>query len=202
MGIDSALKVLATCEGLLVTGVEDVYPDLYGKISDTSRCGSFDRYRDSRELELIKDALKTNKPIFGVCRGLQILNVAIGGTLIVDIPSDFDTAVIHRQKDWQNCYHKVSLEPGSLIFSITKATDGVVNSNHHQGIEQLGTGLRISSYSSDCLPESIEWEDPKDKGFLMAVQWHPERMERDHPLAMNLAIEFIQHTREYQMTIK
>ena len=197
LSIDSALKVVDNCDGLLVTGGEDVYPDYYGKISDTIRCGAFDPYRDSLELALIEFALKANMPVFGVCRGLQILNVALGGTLIIDIPSDYDTTVVHRQADWRNCYHKVTLDTISQLFAISGVYSSIVNSNHHQGIENLGKGLVITSYTMDSLPESIEWKQNDEKGFLMAVQWHPERMEAAHPLAKNPAVAFLQHATSY-----
>lgn len=198
LGIDSALKVLTSCDGLLVTGGEDVYPGHYGKLSDTSRCDSFDRYRDSLELALIRNALGTGKPIFGVCRGLQIINVALGGTLIIDIPGDFDTTIIHRQEDWENCYHDVMVHTDSHLYKLAEISEGTVNSNHHQGIKNLANGLRISSCSYDSLPESIEWKHAEEKGFLMAVQWHPERMEIEHPLAKNLALEFIDKAAKYK----
>ena len=197
LSIDSALKMINTCDGLLVTGGEDVYPDYYGNISDTSRCGAIDHYRDSLEFALIDFALNTKMPIFGVCRGHQILNVALGGTLIIDIPVDFDTSVIHRQNNWKNCYHEVDIVPNSNLYSVSSVTSEIVNSNHHQGIDITGQGLMISSYSKDSLPESIEWVDSKDKGFLMAVQWHPERMEIDHPLSRNLAVEFLNESAKY-----
>ncbi|MCB2208553.1 MAG: gamma-glutamyl-gamma-aminobutyrate hydrolase family protein [Bacteroidetes bacterium] len=196
--IDSALKILDNCDGLLVTGGEDVYPDYYGKISDTAKCGTFDRYRDSLELALIGHAFNINMPVFGVCRGLQILNVALGGTLIIDIPDDFDTIVIHRQKEWQNCYHDVTLDTTSQLFMISGVHSAQVNSNHHQGIDKLGNELIITSYAMDSLPESIQWKNNKGKGFLMAVQWHPERMDKIHPLAKNLAVEFLREATEYQ----
>lgn len=198
LSIDSALNVLDDCDGLLVTGGEDVYPDYYGKILDTAKCGTFDRYRDSLELALITRALHSNMPVFGVCRGLQILNVALGGTLIIDIPDDYDTTVIHRQDDWENCYHQVSVDTASTLFAISRVSSSTVNSNHHQGIENLGNDLLITSYAIDSLPESFEWKNKDGKGFLMAVQWHPERMDTIHPLAKNLAVEFLREATEYQ----
>jgi len=197
LSIDSALKMINTCDGLLVTGGEDVYPDYYGNISDTSRCGAIDHYRDSLELASIAFALEKKMPIFGVCRGHQILNVALGGTLIIDIPVDFDTSVIHRQNDWKNCYHEVDVILNSNLYNVSSVTSGIVNSNHHQGINITGQGLMISSYSKDSLPESIEWANSEGKGFLMAVQWHPERMEIDHPLSRNLAVEFLKEAANY-----
>ena len=197
LNIDSALKMINTCDGLLITGGEDVYPDYYGNISDTARCGAIDHYRDSLEFALIDFALKNKMPIFGVCRGHQILNVALGGTLIIDIPVDYDTSVIHRQNDWKNCYHEVDVVLNSNLYNVSSVTSEIVNSNHHQGIDITGQGLMISSYSKDSLPESIEWADSEDKGFLMAVQWHPERMDINHQLSRNLVIEFLTEAVKY-----
>ncbi len=202
LSVDSALIVLNNCDGLLVTGGEDVYPDYYGKISDTSGCGAFDLYRDSLELASIEYAIGTKMPVFGVCRGLQILNIALGGTLIVDIPTNFDTSVIHRQDDWQNCYHEVNVDTTSYIFTLGNVRSSTVNSNHHQGIENLGNGLLITSYTKDSLPESIEWIDKERDGFLLAVQWHPERMEPMHPLSKNLANAFLSAASEYKKVNK
>ncbi len=196
LSIDSALSVLQQCDGLLVTGGEDVYPGLYGKLYDTVRCEGFDRYRDSLELAVIHLALAEKMPVFGVCRGLQILNVALGGTLIIDIPSDFDTIVKHRRKN-EKCYHEVTIVPNTLVFECSGVTSDTVNSAHHQGIEQPGNGLRIAAYALDSLPEAIEWADPKGKGFLMATQWHPEHLEPDHLLSKNLAVEFLHEAAVY-----
>jgi gamma-glutamyl-gamma-aminobutyrate hydrolase PuuD len=136
MRVDSAINMLRQCDGLLVTGGEDVYPGLYGKLFDTARCEGFDRYRDSLELAVIHLALEENKPIFGVCRGLQILNVALGGTLIIDIPSDFDTIVKHRKKN-ETCYHEVTIVPNTLVFKLGGVSSEMVNSAHHQGIDHF-----------------------------------------------------------------
>ena len=191
LGIDSALNLLETCDGLLLSGGEDVFPGVYGKLKDTPRCGAIDRYRDSLEFALIVAALEDNKPIIGICRGEQILNVSFGGTLHIDIPVDFDTAVTHRQKDWKNCFHPVNLQAGSQLFILSNVKTGDVTSNHHQGIEILGKGLRISALSDDGLPEAIEWDEPDGKSFLMAVQWHPERMDTLHPLSAPFAKKFL-----------
>ena len=197
LSIDSALTILKNCDGLLITGGEDVYPGYYGKLSDTSRCGKFNHYRDSLEFAIIDFALKNKMPVFGICRGHQILNVALGGTLIIDIPDDFDTTVIHRQANWENCYHELDVALNSHLYIVSSVTTDIVNSNHHQGIEKTGQGLMISSYSKDSLPESIEWANAEGKGFLLAVQWHPEQMEIDHPLSKNLAVEFLNQAAKY-----
>lgn len=198
LGIDSALRLLESCDGLLVTGGEDVFPGVYGKLSDIPRCGAIDQYRDSLEFALIAATLEDNKPLFGVCRGEQILNISLGGTLYIDIPTDFDSAVIHRQKDWRNCFHPVQIKSNTLLHSLSGERSGDVTSNHHQGIEILGEGLQISAYADDGLPEAIEWKNPDGKGFLMAVQWHPERMDTLHPLSAPMAKEFLKEAALYQ----
>ncbi len=197
MSVDSALKVAEGCNGVIITGGEDVFPGIYGKIDDTARCGSFDRYRDSLEIALIKQAVDDRQPLFGICRGEQIINVALGGTLIIDIPADYDTTVVHRQKDWQHCYHRVYLDKSSLLYAISNVVSDTVASNHHQGIEKVGGGLSVSARAADSLPEAVEWALNDKKGFLMAVQWHPERMPFDHPLSKPLAIKFLNEAGKY-----
>lgn len=199
LGIDSAVKLLKTCNGLLLTGGEDVFPGYYGKIDDTARCGTFDRYRDSLEFALIDMAIDNGIPIFGVCRGEQILNISQGGTLHIDIPTDFDTTITHRQPDWSKGYHPVRLVNNTTLYEICEGTkQGDVVSNHHQGIEKLGTRLLVSAYSSDNLPEAIEWDQTTGNSFLMAVQWHPEVMDTLHPLSAPLAKKFLLEAANYK----
>ena len=198
LGIDSALSLLKTCDGVLITGGEDVFPGVFGKIEDTARCGSIDRYRDSLEFALIDAAIANKMPLIGVCRGLQIINIALDGSLIIDIPSDYDTTVTHRQNDWINCYHPVHLIPESQLFEITQTMAGDVASNHHQGIDDLGKGLFISAYAADSLPEAIEWKNRGNKSFLMAVQWHPERMDTLDLLSAPIAKEFLREASIHQ----
>ncbi len=191
MGTDSAMGVLENCDGLILTGGEDIFPAFYNKIEDTVLCGSFDIYRDSLEFAAIELALKLKIPILGICRGEQILNVSQDGSLYADIPTKFDTTVTHRQKDWKNCYHEVNIIGMSKLAGISGLNNGIVNSNHHQGINKLGKNLKITAYTTDSLPEAIEWENCGNKGFLMAVQWHPERMDTLHPLSAPIAKEFL-----------
>ncbi len=191
MGVDSALKVLGNCDGLLLTGGPDVFPKYYNQIEDSVGCGPINHYRDSLEFALAAFALKQHMPIFGVCRGQQLLNVALGGSLIIDIPTDYDTTVKHRILDWRNCYHKVNPVHNTLLFRIGTGKIDDVTSNHHQAIDRLADPLRISAYADDSIPEAIEWFDRSNKGFLMAVQWHPERMDSLHPYSAPLANEFL-----------
>ena len=201
LGIDSALKLLETCDGLLVTGGEDVFPGNYGKIDDTARCGRFDRYRDSLEFALIYLAKENKIPIFGVCRGEQILNISQGGTLYIDIPTDFDSTVAHRQPNWARGYHPVWLVDNTLINNICGEFDQRdVVSRHHQGIEILGDNLVITAYAADSMPEAIEWKSITEHPFLMAVQWHPEAMDTLHPLSEPLAKQFLMEATKYSLS--
>lgn len=197
LGIDSAIQLLNICDGLLLTGGPDVFPGIYQRMEDTARCGSFDRYRDSLEFKLLARALDMKMPVVGICRGEQLINVAFGGSLIIDIPTDFDTTIVHRQDDWRNCFHEVQAVTNSQLYNWSEGKAAEVTSNHHQAIDRLGAGLKISAYSTDRLPEALEWEERGGHGFLMAVQWHPERMDTLHPLSAPLAIRFLEEAAQF-----
>jgi len=198
MTVDSAMKVLKTCDGLLCTGGGDIYPGLYGKLDQMDKCGPPDRHRDSLELAVIHEAINMKMPVIGICRGIQIINVALGGTLYTDLPTDIGTKVIHRQKDWRHCFHEVYVNKHSELFAISRVDSEMVTSNHHQGIDKLGKGLQVDARSADSLAEAIQWADTTGKGFLMAVQWHPERMDTLAPLSKAFAEKFIAEMRLYR----
>jgi putative glutamine amidotransferase len=191
LSVDSARKVLKTCDGLLCTGGGDIDPSIYGKGDEAGKCGPPDHHRDSLELALIHDAINGKMPLFGVCRGLQVINVALGGTLYTDLPTDIGTKVIHRTKEGNHAMHEVYVSKHSELYAISRADSGFVYSHHHQGIDKLGKGLRVGARSADSLPEEIEWSDTSGKDFLMAVQWHPEHLDTLAPLSKNLAVKFI-----------
>ncbi len=199
LGVDSALQVLDLCDGLLVTGGADVYPGWYGKLVDTARCGSFDLYRDTLEMGLIRKAMELKMPIIGICRGEQIINVTLGGTLIIDIPTDRDTTVKHRQEDWENCFHSVVLAKSSLLHKVCNTNDYKVNSNHHQAVDKIADDLKPSAFADDGIIEAVEWKNPENKSFLLAVQWHPERLDSVNAgLSLPIAREFIFQASKYQ----
>jgi len=200
--IDSALTLLEGCSGLLLTGGEDVFPGNYGKINDTARCGEFDLKRDSLELALINKALELNIPILGICRGQQIINVALGGSLIIDIPSDYDTNVIHRIPDSYKCFHDVSLENGTKLVWATNEMTGSVNSCHHQAIDLLADGLKVSARAIDGIIEAIEWDEMSDQSFLMGVQWHPEQMDLDNPLSKSVLEYFMMQIKAFKSDLR
>ena len=199
LGIDSALKVLENCDGLLLTGGEDIEPDRYGVEFDSLRCDFPDKYRDSLEYALITKALELNMPIQGVCRGEQILNTYFGGTLYLNIPTDLsDTTVKHRFPNYKASTHKVIIEDNSLLAKICKTTSGKVNSNHHQGVNKLAPGLKSVAKTEDGLTESVELADKKGKAYLLGVQWHPEAMDYSNSLSFSIAGKFLSEAKKYK----
>ena len=196
--VDSALILLKDAHGLLVTGGEDVFPGFYGKEADTSRCDKPDLQRDTLEMALLKQAFADKMPVFGICRGQQIINVVLGGSLIIDIPSDFDSTLSHRCNDYLNCVHRISVVDGSILKHITGVSEGLVNSNHHQGVDQIAADLKPVAYADDHLIEAVEWKEPKDKSFLLAVQWHPERLTQNKGMSEPLVKQFIAEAEKYK----
>jgi putative glutamine amidotransferase len=198
LGIDSALSVLQTCDGFLLTGGEDVNPVWYGKEFDSTKCHAPNNYRDSIDMALIELAMHEELPIMGICRGMQILNVYLGGTLIFDIPSDFDTIVKHRYPGLKGIEHEVNLIKGSFLANPLEELRGQVYSNHHQGIEFAAPSIKVIAYSHDNLPEAMEYKEKQDKPFMLGVQWHPEKMESSNPLSGKIAALFISKIKENQ----
>jgi putative glutamine amidotransferase len=188
--LEEAMIQLEKCDGLLLSGGADIYPGRYGKEADTARCGEFDLKRDTIEFAAVEKALELDMPIFGICRGMQMLNVALGGTLYIDIPTDYDTIVEHRISTGQT-HHLVNVNQTSRLYELAKVSKGEVTSYHHQGIEKLAEPLRIVARADDNFPEAVEWTNPSGKSFMMAVQFHPERYNYDSPLSLVLAENFL-----------
>jgi len=191
LSFDSALALLNECDGLLLTGGEDIYPGRFDRVYDTSRCTEIDLKRDTLEFALLSQAIELKMPVQGVCRGLQLINVYFGGSLIINIPEDLDTVIKHQLPDTYNCLHHVEIKKGSWLHKISGISNGITNSNHHQGIDVLGTLLVENAVTKDGLIEAIGIKDRTIFPYLFAVQWHPERMEYSNPLSGPIAREFI-----------
>lgn len=195
--IDSAVNKLKDCSALLMTGGEDVYPGWYGKENDTIRCTEMNRHRDSLEMALISNALQQKMPIFAICRGHQILDVFLGGTLVIDIPSDIRSPIKHQCDDYLHCFHAVLVKPNSILARLSGCDSVNVTTNHHQAVENLSPMLSANAFAHDSVIEGFEWKRPDNKSFLIGVQWHPERMEKNNPLSGRLADEFINQAKKY-----
>jgi putative glutamine amidotransferase len=197
LSFDSALALLNECDGLLLTGGEDVYPGRFDRENDTGRCTEIDLKRDTLEFALLSKAIERKMPVQGVCRGLQLINVYFGGSLIIDIPTDLDTVIKHQLPDTYNCLHHVDIKKGSWLHKISGISKGITNSNHHQGIDVLGTPLEENAVTKDGLIEAIGIKDRSNFSYLFAVQWHPERLEYGNPLSGPIAREFIREVKSF-----
>ena len=179
-------------DGLLVPGGEDVAPEFYGE--DPHRTVSYiNRDKDRYDLELIRLCREQNKPIFGICRGFQVINVAFGGTLYQDIPSQLPEAMCHNQsQDLRNVpTHKVTLDENSVIGRIL-GKEIYTNSFHHQAVKDVGDGLRVVGRTADGVVEALETED----GRIFAVEWHPEDLYETYPIFKGLFTRLIDLAKE------
>ena len=174
-GDDAALAIVSRVDGVVLTGGEDVEPSLYGQ-PRIAECGRSNVNRDNTEIALVRAARELGKPLLAICRGPQLLNVALGGTLFQDIPSQIKGALDHNPKgDRKARTHPVTVQEGSRIAAAVEATSLDVNSFHHQSVSEIAPGLRATAYSPDGVVEGIESE-ADDDWWVMAVQWHPEEM--------------------------
>ena len=161
------------CDGFLFTGGDDIAPERYGEqIKDT--CGEIQYYRDDFEFNMLGQVMKASKPVLAICRGAQLVNVALGGTLYQDIPSEKPSEVLHKQEDFGSTpAHSVKLIADTPLLALVKQESIQVNSLHHQAIKTLGEGLEIMAVADDGIVEAIYL--PRYQ-YLWAFQWHPERM--------------------------
>jgi putative glutamine amidotransferase len=175
---DAIRTVVESADGLLLTGGGDVVSLAYGEEPHlTSKYQ--DPVRDEMELEATRAALDAELPILGVCRGLQLLNVARGGTLIQDIPSQVENAVKHYGEGLDPVLlHTIDIEPDSLLACVARATTMAVNSYHHQAAKDLGAGLRVNCRARDGVVEGLESSDGRP---ILALQFHPEEHAGIHP---------------------
>jgi len=194
---DDNLAVINDCDALVLSGGVDIHPSFYGGQKDyVSKPAGWREDRDRFEIAALERALEQGKPVLGVCRGLQLINVACGGTLVQDLGIQGDETHQNNPADKQ---HGVEVVEGSLLYGIT-GRSGWVNSAHHQAIARLGEGLRVNCRSGDGVIEGIEWSNGGDKPFMLAVQWHPERMftnnYQDRELYMNIRNRFIEEIKK------
>lgn len=171
---DTMKPLLDRLDGILVSGGHDVGPERYGAFPK-EYCGVVSHRRDAQDLAVTEYMLNRDKPLLGICRGAQILNVAMGGTVYQDLEKEggfenhFGGEKYPRNAGW----HKVSLAQDSALYRIFEAEEIMVNSFHHQAVRDVGQGVKIAAVSSDGVSEAIE---VKNRKFAIGVQWHPEMM--------------------------
>lgn len=170
---EAAREVLSRLDGLLLTGGKDIDPSAYGQIPRHSdRLAS--RERIASDFAYARAAMQSVLPALGVCLGVQVMNVADGGTLFQHLPDDLPGALGHEDDDEGNSPdHEATIEPGTKLRELLGVDRAIVNSYHHQAIAQVAPGWRLAARAPDGVVEAIE---RADRPFYLGVQWHPERM--------------------------
>jgi len=177
------------CDGFLFTGGPDVHPAIFGE--ETMRyCGEISEKRDMLEMQLLKEVIQLDKPVFGICRGIQLINVALGGSLYQDIPAQVEGEPIahSQQPPYDVSVHTVNVERESPLFDIMNQEKFLVNSMHHQAIKDLAPSLKSAAKSRDGLIECVYMPG---KSFFLAVQWHPEYLWQIHQDQQKIISAFV-----------
>jgi len=179
---ENIAHVLGLVDGLLLTGGADLDPSLYGATQPHAATYGVDPTRDCFELDLVAAALAADLPLLGICRGIQVLNVALGGSLIQDIPTEVDSTVPHRQQavglPADAVGHDIEIGDHPAIAGLFDGEILGVNSFHHQAIDRLASPLVAVAHAPDGLVEAVV---RPGSSFFVGLQWHPELMFRRHP---------------------
>jgi len=176
---DEAVEGLLThLDGMLFTGGGDIHPSFYTS-QEHPQVNEVDPQRDRLEISLARQVVDSGMPFLGICRGMQILNVALGGSLYEDLTDQYPGALRHQYSpDWPRDYlaHPVQLQPGSRLVRILATQQIQVNSLHHQGLRQISSRLQVTAHAPDGVVEAVELPEHP---FGLAVQWHPECLPED-----------------------
>lgn len=163
----------SVCSGFVLTGGQDVDPKIYGE-TPLPQCGTPNEIRDQTDYLILCHAMKYNLPLLGICRGIQLINAGLGGTLWQDLPSQTGTKIMHSQPPPRDIpVHDVRIIPGTPLHELLETEKLAVNSFHHQGVKDAAPGVTVMAVAEDGLVEAIA-VDGKD--FIWGVQWHPEHM--------------------------
>jgi putative glutamine amidotransferase len=186
---------LKDCDALILAGGRDIHPHVFGsqRLNYPNQPSNWDAKRDEFEIKVVEIAKQNQMPLLAICRGMQLVNCIQGGTLHHDLEeSGFHC---HRKialgnDQYQDREHKITVSSESDLIQDLGDAVNMVNSAHHQAIDRLGNGLKVTSISDDAVIESLEWSDQLPQWFR-AVQWHPERMSHAHPWSKNLLHSFL-----------
>lgn len=189
---ESLERILDGLAGVILSGGPDVHPGRYGE-EPAAGLGEIDEALDRMEIALARLAAERGVPLLGICRGVQVLNVALGGSLYQDIASQVPQAICHTPKaDKSVLTHTVQIERGSLLARILGKREIRVNGKHHQAVRDVGSGLRPVARARDGVIEALEHPG---KPFVLGVQWHPEGTFREDPFSLKLFRALVQAAR-------
>ena len=191
---DEALDFYAElCDGVLFSGGCDIEPKKFGE-EKKEKCGNIQLFRDDLEFAFFERIFKMKKPIMGICRGAQIINVALGGTLYQDIPTEYETDMVHRQTgDKTIPSHEVVVTDGTPLMALVGKERMTANTFHHQSIKDLGKDLKVMARADDGIIEAAYYDGDV---YMRAYQWHPERLAKNYSDNKLLFDDFIKAVKE------
>ena len=189
---------LRLCDGIVLSGGVDTHPRFYGSnnINYPNAPSEFNEVRDQFELDVFHYSCNNHIPLLAICRGMQLVNIALGGDMIQDIEAHGKNS--HRRNGASDGIHEIKIEKGSLVYEIISSENGIVNSAHHQALGILSDDLLANAWSADGIIEGLEWKNKTGKNFLLGVQWHPERLgniQPGNPLGKNIRETFLNAVR-------
>lgn len=187
-------SLLSRIDGLLLAGGGDIHPDRYGGEEHAEVYG-VDQQRDTFELQMVPWAISNQLPLLGICRGLQVINVALGGTLIEHLPDEIGEEIPHRLPPRQSVGHEIKLTPGSSLLEIYRQTTFSAASLHHQAIRDVAPPLTITARAPDGTIEALQLAEHPE---LIAVQWHPEMTAAEDPVQQRLFSAFIEICQQHR----
>ena len=183
------------CDGFFFTGGADIDPARYGE-EKRDTCGAIQSNRDALEFRVLEKAMRTKKPILGVCRGAQLINAALGGTLYQDVPTELQTTISHRQTEEKfSPSHEVKVTPNTPLARLVGKERMVANSFHHQAVRRLGERLVVMAEADDGVIEAFYLTQER---YLRAYQWHPERLFDTSDDNRALFLDFVDACRALQ----
>ena len=186
-------EYIESCDGFVFTGGQDVAPSIYGE-EKLPECGYQAPMRDKQEQYMLDKLITMDKPVLGICRGIQMMNAACGGTLYQDIFSQAPSRVVHRQdKPYDVPHHQVKIEKGTMLYEILGCEYLSVNSMHHQAVKEPAPGAIVSARAEDGMIEGIEFPE---KRFMLGLQWHPEHMWQSYASARRIWSAFVSAAKE------
>lgn len=181
------------CDGVLFSGGCDIEPKKFGEETKEA-CGKIQLYRDELELNFFKRIFELKKPIMGICRGAQLINVALGGNLYQDIPTEYPTETVHRQTgDKTLPSHQAVVIDGTPLMALVAKERMTANTFHHQAIKELGNALKIMAKADDGITEAVYYDGDR---YIRAYQWHPERLAQNYDDNALLFLDFINAVKE------
>jgi len=195
--LDEVWDLVEDCDGIVLTGGVDIHPRFYEneRLEFPNGDGKFNEERDEFEMHVFETALNFNLPVLAICRGLQLVNVALGGDLIQDLEEGGKKN--HRRINDVDDEHTISISENSLLKEIVGSDAGNINGAHHQAIGKLSDELVATATSPDGVVEAVEWREKEGESWMLAVQWHPERMKdrETNPTSKNIREKFLEEAK-------